>query len=81
MTITEGSIVRAKAGRDKDGYYVVVRVCDGCAYICDGRRRKVENPKKKNLIHLQGTNTVVTDSMDTNRKIRNALRGFAPMAD
>ncbi len=81
MTITTGSIVRAKAGRDKDGYFLVVRVCDGFAYICDGKRRKVENPKKKNLIHLQGTNTVVTDSVDTNRKIRNALRGFTPEAD
>ncbi len=76
MSITVGSVVRAKAGRDKDNFFVVVRTEQGYAWICDGKRRKVQAPKKKKLIHLQATNTVLEDSMETNRKIREALRCF-----
>ena len=77
MTITTGSVVRAKAGRDKDKFFVVLRTEEGFAFIADGRRRKVESPKRKKFIHLQGTNTVLSETMDTNRKIRNALRNFS----
>ncbi len=77
MTITIGSVVRAKAGRDKDNFFVVLRVEEGFAFIADGRRRKAEAPKKKKLIHLAPTNTTLTDTMDTNRKIRKALREFS----
>ncbi len=76
MTISEGSVVRAKAGRDKDGFFVVIKTDGAYAYIADGRRRKVENPKKKKFIHLQATNTVVDISVVTNRKIRENLRNF-----
>ena len=76
MIIPVGTVVKAKAGRDKEGFFVVVKAEDGFVFIADGRRRKVEAPKKKNPIHLALTNTVLSDSMDTNRKIRTALREF-----
>ena len=47
MDIVVGSVVRAKAGRDRNGYFVVVGLDGGFAYIADGRSRKVEKPKKK----------------------------------
>ena len=47
MSIVRGSIVRAKAGREKDNFFVVLRVESGYAYIADGRTRKLEKPKKK----------------------------------
>ena len=74
--IPTGTVVKAKAGRDKEGFFVVVKSEGGWAFIADGKRRKVENPKKKNPTHLAITNTVLSDSMDTNRKIRAALRVF-----
>ena len=77
MNITTGSVVRAKAGRDKDNFFIVLKVEDGYAYIADGRRRKAEAPKKKKLIHLSATNVCLCDTMDTNRKIRTALRTFS----
>ena len=77
MTITKGSVVRAKAGRDKDKFFVVLRIENGFAFIADGRRRKCEAPKRKNLIHLERTNTVLSETMDTNRKLRNALKSFS----
>ena len=76
MTITKGSIVRAKAGRDKDNFFVVLRVEAGFAFIADGKRRKVEKPKQKKLIHLAPTQKTLTETMDTNRKIRKALTDF-----
>lgn len=76
MIIPVGTVVKAKAGRDKEGFFVVVKSENGWAYIADGKHRKVENPKKKNVIHLTATKTVLSDSMDTNRKISKALREF-----
>lgn len=74
--IPTGTVVKAKAGRDKEGFFVVVKSEGGFVYIADGKRRKVESPKKKNPVHLTVTNTVLSDSMDTNRSIRTALRAF-----
>lgn len=74
--ISVGTVVKAKAGRDKEGFFVVVKSEGGFVYIADGKRRKVESPKKKNPVHLTVTNTVLSDSMDTNRSIRTALRAF-----
>ena len=50
--ISVGAIVQSLAGRDKDGYFLVVKVQDEYAYIVDGRTRKVSAPKRKNLKHL-----------------------------
>ncbi len=76
MMLSVGSLVRAKAGRDKDKFFLVKDVSEGFAYICDGKRRKLTNPKKKNLIHLELTNTIAEDSMDTDRKIRKFLSEY-----
>ena len=74
MNIVKGSIVRAKAGRDKDKFFVVLRTDGEYAYISDGRRRKAEKPKKKKLIHLAPTNSVYTGSTETNPKLREILK-------
>ena len=76
MDIKVGSVVRAKAGRDKGGYFIVTDISgDGRVGICDGKRRKVAHPKYKNVIHLEATSTVVQD-FTTNRKIKSYLRSF-----
>ena len=77
MNIQKGSIVRAKAGRDKEeGFFVVLRLEGGFAYIADGRRRRVQKPKKKNLLHLAPTNTVIKGSPETNNEIKRILNEF-----
>lgn len=77
MEIKEGSVVRSKAGRDKNGYFIVTK-CDGVyAFISDGKGRRLEKPKRKKYKHLSLTNTVVEiSSMSTNREIRKALSEF-----
>ena len=76
MDIQKGSIVRAKAGRDKGSFFVVLSTENGYAMIADGRRRRVEHPKRKKLIHLAMTNTAHTGSLETNPKIKQILREF-----
>ena len=47
-----GDVVKSVAGRDKDKYFLVIDVCDGFAYIADGKIRKIQNKKRKNIKHL-----------------------------
>lgn len=76
MDIVIGSVVTAKAGRDKGGYFVVTGILEkGRVLICDGKRRKVQHPKEKNIIHLQATNSVAP-TISTNREIRKYLKTF-----
>ncbi len=48
----------SKAGKDKGKWYVVVSVDfeEERLLVCDGVRRSLNRPKKKNPIHLQFTN-------------------------
>ncbi len=76
MDIIKGSVVIAKAGRDKGKPFVVTEMIDRrFAVIADGRRRPLERPKKKNLIHLQATAAAI-DCVTTNRQLRIALKDF-----
>ena len=49
-----GRIVRAKAGREKDGYYCVVGVDQEKGYLllADGKRRRLAAPKRKKEAHV-----------------------------
>ena len=76
MTIQKGSVVRALAGRDKDGFFVVLGVEGSYALIADGKRWRIQSPKRKKLIHLAPTNTVYQGSIETNPQLRKALREF-----
>lgn len=69
-----GRVVRASAGRDKDGLFVVIGGQDGYAFICDGKRRPLERPKRKNPRHLVLTEYILPEEgMKTNRMIKRAL--------
>ena len=77
MNTVKGSIVKAVAGREKNGFFVVLSCDSVFAYIADGKRRKVEKPKKKKLMHLAPTATVLSEeSLSTNRQIRTALTAY-----
>ncbi len=79
--ISEGMVVKSMAGHDSGSFYVIMK-CEGdFAYIANGRNRKVENPKKKNPLHLAKTNTVIDVADLTNKSLRIALRTFGSEAD
>ena len=74
MDIVKGSVVIAKAGRDKGRAFAVTDVIsEREVLIADGKTRPLERPKRKNIIHLQATSTVI-DHVTTNRQLRNLLR-------
>lgn len=55
MEFRIGQMVRSTAGRDNGMAFVVVRADDNYVYVADGAIRKLENPKKKNFRHIQGS--------------------------
>ena len=77
MDIAQGSVVIAKAGRDKGKAFAVVKVLDErTVLICDGKSRPLERPKRKNTLHLQPTAAIV-DCITTNRQLRIFLKSFS----
>ncbi|MDI6709839.1 MAG: KOW domain-containing RNA-binding protein [Bacillota bacterium] len=49
-----GQVVRSCAGRDSDCFYVVVGiVSEDRVALADGIRRKIDNPKTKNIKHVK----------------------------
>lgn len=62
MEYRVGQLVRSKAGRDKGTDFVVVKTDNSYVYVADGRMRKLENPKKKKIKHIQGSYKV-SDSL------------------
>lgn len=80
MDISVGSVVKSKAGRDKEAFFVVLELRQDRALIADGRERKVEKPKLKNLRHLSPTETKVL-LPQTNKQLRKLLNNFGTQED
>lgn len=77
-----GQIVCSKSGRDKGYFMVVVSEGNGNYFVCDGKERPLERPKKKNAKHLAFTETVLCDNdYMTNRQLRKALAVFKNSAE
>lgn len=58
MDITVGSAVYSRAGRDKGGLFIVLKLDGDFVYLADGDKRRVAAPKKKRIKHLNRTNFV-----------------------
>ena len=70
-----GEVVFSAAGHDKERFYAVVEVGeDGCPLIADGKRRKLQSPKRKNSKHLRPTGKQVElAGIGSDRALRRAL--------
>ena len=72
-----GLVVRSRAGHDKGDFLAVLQAEDGWALVGDGKGRPLEKPKRKKQMHLAPTGVILSEEqMETNRKLRNALRPF-----
>lgn len=77
MQLKIGSVVVSKAGHDSGEMFAVMSFDDKNVFISDGRQRKVEKPKKKNLKHVSVTGYFVeSEQLLTNRKLKKALACF-----
>ena len=72
MDFYVGQIVKAKAGRDKDGFFIITGLDGAYALIADGKSRRVESPKRKKLIHLAPTHKTA-QRFATNREVKQSL--------
>lgn len=67
-----GELVRAEAGRDRGGYFLVVGRKEGYLWLCDGKRRRVNQPKRKKEKHTTGTGLVCRWMEGQPERINNA---------
>ncbi|MCI5892664.1 MAG: KOW domain-containing RNA-binding protein [Clostridiales bacterium] len=74
--LSVGDIVKSTAGRGCGRLYLVVEeVDDEYVRICDGRSRKLENPKLKKNMHLLPVGKVDIDTAALyDAEIRNLLK-------
>lgn len=75
---TIGQVVFSKTGRDKGLPFIIVLVDDvkNIVYLCDGNVHKLNNPKKKNIKHVQSTNSIdytIADKINNNLYIQDAM--------
>lgn len=77
MDLKIGSVVISKAGHDSGEMFAVMSIEDKNVFLSDGRQRKVEKPKKKNLKHIAVTTHIIqSEYLQTNRKLKKALAAF-----
>ncbi len=58
-----GEFATSKAGHDKDRLYMIVGEEEEWVYLCDGRLRGVEHPKKKKKKHIQIIHSSAEDAL------------------
>ena len=58
-----GEFATSKAGHDKDRLYMIVGEEEEWVYLCDGRLRGVEHPKKKKKKHIQIIHSSAQDTL------------------
>ncbi len=74
MEFCKGELVMCTAGREKDRLMCVTGYDGKYVYVCDGKERLLNNPKRKNPKHLIKTDKKLSDSMFlTDRALRKAL--------
>ena len=58
-----GNFAFSKAGHDKGKLYVIVAEEQDYVYLCDGRLKKIDAPKKKRKKHIQIVNRRVGEEL------------------
>lgn len=80
-----GIFACSKAGHDKGRIYVIVEIDSQRVFLCDGDRRPLDNPKVKNIKHIQPIKAVpeelrqmcVRNEEFYNEGIKRALKQYA----
>jgi large subunit ribosomal protein L14e len=80
-----GQIVKILRGRDLNKFAIIIAIVDQrFLWLADGDKRKFDQPKKKNVLHLQlqdviseeVVNSLLETGRVTNGKLRYALNKF-----
>lgn len=74
MVTERGTVVRSTAGHDKGDFLLVLEADGKTALVCDGRQRKLEKPKRKNLKHIETASYILNEEdFVSNGRLRKAL--------
>lgn len=74
MSLETGTIVKSTAGRDKNGFFCVVELSGDYVLIADGKSRKLENPKRKKLKHVEITPyKLQSEALQVNKHLKKAI--------
>lgn len=85
-----GQIVRVLKGKDAGSFYVIMQIIDDkFVMIVDGAKRKFDQPKRKNIQHLElqpMISSEVVHSLQesgrvTNAKLRYAVNAYVESAN
>lgn len=77
MNYEAGQIVKSLAGHDKDCIYMIVRAEGSFIWVADGKRRRLENPKRKNTAHVQIIKVYVPEAdRDKDEAIQHFLKSY-----
>ena len=74
MKINVGSVVKANAGRDGGGLFLVVATEGSYCFIANGKSRKLAKPKRKNMKHVSSTDSMIDINDITDKQLRIKLR-------
>jgi len=69
-----GDVVVSKNGRFRSELFVVLGLEDGYAWVANGKQRKVVNPKKKKIKHLEmgsGHSDHIREKIEKGEKVTN----------
>ncbi len=75
MDIVRSNIVKSTAGRDEGDLFFVLDTQEEFLLLADGKRRRVENPKKKKRKHVcfvGESHSVVAEKIRSSEKITNS---------
>ena len=69
-----GQVVKSLAGRDKGYLLTVISADEAYVFVCDGKERPLNNPKRKNPRHIESVGMCISDNqMASDRALRKAL--------
>lgn len=75
-------IVRSRNGRDRGRYFLVLAEEESFVYLCDGRTRRVEKPKKKKRKHTEWiahSGLEIGAKLPSNSEVRKVLNACIPV--
>ncbi len=69
-----GRIVLSTSGRDKGKYLAVINCDKNYVFVADGKERRLEHLKRKNIKHISITDhTLQKDQFKTNKSLKKAI--------
>ena len=73
MDILTGRVVISSAGHDKGRFMLVVGADGDRVLVADGKERKLDHPKRKNIRHVRANDRTIELDGLTDKRLRKTL--------